>query len=226
MKIRLIGDVHGKTQEYQDLLKSFPDQNTIQVGDMGIGFRGVELPSLPSNNRWFRGNHDNPEQCRRHPNYLGDYGFIPEWNLFYIAGAFSIDWMMRREGVSWWKDEELSIPELSHVVDLYRRVKPRFVISHECPSIAATNMLLSLCGGMYSNGGYFASKMECAQSRTSQAMQSMFEAHRPEEWVFGHYHVDRSFVLNGTKFTCVAELSTYELDLDGVRKSEQPNQLR
>jgi hypothetical protein len=38
----------------------------------------------------------------------------------------------------------------------------------------------------------------------------MFEAHQPETWVFGHYHVDRDFELKGTHFRCCAELSTFE----------------
>ena len=70
-------------------------------------------------------------------------------------------------------------------------------------------------------GTYFSAKQECCTSRTSQTLQSMLEFHQPEEWVFGHYHVDKTFFLQGcrTKFTCVAELSQYELKTDDKQKS-------
>ena len=42
--------------------------------------------------------------------------------------------------------------------------------------------------------------------------ETMFESHRPKEWVFGHYHISKSFEMFGTKFTCVPELGVYDLD--------------
>jgi len=206
--IVIIGDVHGKTQQYQKMLRQkYDGVRTLQIGDMGIGFKGVGLHEMPLNHRWFRGNHDDPEKCKQNVNYLGkdDFGFLPEDNLFWLAGAFSIDRIFRVEGVSWWSGEELSYNQLQAAIDLYKSVKPRFVISHEAPTVAAKNMLHTL------SGDYFAAKMDCTMSRTAEALQVMFDAHQPEQWVFGHYHVDRSFVWQGTKFTCVAELSTYEL---------------
>jgi len=203
----IIGDVHGKTEQYQKMLRQkFEGQRTVQIGDMGIGFKGVGLHKMPPNHMWFRGNHDNPEKCRQNVNYLGDYGYLPADNLFYLAGAFSIDRAFRIEGVTWWPDEELSYIRLQDAIDLYKAARPRFVISHEAPTEAAKSMLHTL------SGGYFAAKMDCTMSRTAEALQVMLDFNPPEQWVFGHYHVDRSFVWKGTKFTCVAELSTYELE--------------
>src|ERR1700693_5291578 len=115
--IKVIGDVHGKTGLYKRLVRSMPPgQRSIQVGDMGIGFEGVRIHNMSMDHRWFRGNHDNPDKCRKHPNYLGDWGYDPETKIFWLAGAFSIDRAWRTEGVSWWADEELSNLELQKAI--------------------------------------------------------------------------------------------------------------
>lgn len=209
--ITIIGDVHGKWPEYYKLLKKI-DGHSIQLGDMGVGFsRGKQYPEVQDRrHRWFRGNHDNPEICYECPNYLGDYGYIEEDNIFWLAGAFSIDYMWRTPGRSWWADEELSCPELEKAIALYKEKKPKFVISHDAPKEAAIWMLTKTIPG------FRPEKMDCATSRTSEALQLMHDFHKPKEWIFGHYHVDVSFEWKETKFTCVNELSTYELETQNV----------
>lgn len=207
--LKIIGDVHGKTGLYKRLVRSMPPgQKSFQVGDMGVGFKGVKVYPMSQDHRWFRGNHDNPEKCRKNPNYLGDYGYLPEYSLFWLAGAFSIDRIWRTEGVSWWQDEELSYEELSKAIDLYEKVKPRYVISHETAAKAGKIMLLEL------EGAYYSEKLECTGSRTAEALQMMFDIWKPEEWVFGHYHLSTTFNFQGTKFTCVPELGVYDLEVE------------
>ena len=223
MSIVVIGDVHGKTHIYQKRLRQhYEGRRTVQLGDMGIGFKGVGLHEMPMNHRWFRGNHDNPEMCRQHPNYLGDYGYLPDDKLFWLAGAWSIDHSMRVTGTSWWPDEELSIKELGEALNLYEQVKPEFVISHEAPRSAASYLLgVAASGG--ENAGYFYAKMGCIETRTSTALQAMFDVHQPKEWVFGHYHVNMQFQVANkqgemlkTKFSCVGELGEYTLNTEPV----------
>jgi hypothetical protein len=64
--------------------------------------------------------------------------------------------------------------------------------------------------------GYYKAKMGCVNTRTSQALQSMLEIHQPDIWIFGHYHVAREFqtLKYETKFVCVPELGTYDLDTE------------
>jgi hypothetical protein len=214
--VYVIGDVHGNTGTYRKYVNRLPEgQLNVQIGDMGIGFSGVGLPKLPDSSSWFRGNHDNPEKCRKHPNYRGDFGYDPNTGIFHIAGAFSIDRAFRVEGKTFWSDEELSYQELQQAIDLYIETKPKYVLSHEAPAIAAKNLLYDL------QGGYFAAKLQCSMSRTSEAMQMMLAAHTPDEWVFGHYHVSKSFKVEGykTKFTCVGAMF-YPGDLPHVYELE------
>lgn len=198
--IVVIGDVHGFTGTYQKFINRLPaGQRTIQIGDMGIGFEGVGLHRMPDSHTWFRGNHDNPKKCRTHPNYRGDYGYDETTGIFHLAGAWSIDRAYRTEGVTWWPDEELDYVELAKAVELYTKVKPRIVLSHDAPAKAVETLLYDLVGP------YFMAKQKGANSRTSQALQIMLDTHQPDEWVFGHFHVDKSFHTPGydTKFRCV-----------------------
>jgi predicted phosphohydrolase len=208
-KIVVIGDVHGKTEQYQKMLRQkYADDRTIQCGDMGIGFKGVGLHKMPDNHKWFRGNHDNPAKCREHYNYMGDYGYLPEDRLFWLAGAASIDRVFRVEGISWWSDEELTWTELEKVIELYAKSKPKYVVSHECPREANNWLLIDMMGS------YFAAKGDLQNSRTCCAMQAMLETHQPEKWVFGHYHIFKEFKIPrfDTEFICVPELGTYVLE--------------
>jgi predicted phosphohydrolase len=206
-KITIIGDVHGKTNQYQKMLRQkYAGQRTIQIGDMGIGFKGtpgLHKDIMGDNHKWFRGNHDDPEKCRASVGYLGDFGFLPEDDLFWIAGAHSIDYAWRIPGKTWWAEEELSWTQLDAALDLFIKRKPRFVISHEAPQNAAFWMLTAVVPG------FRPEKM--VQTRTGSAMQRMLDYHRPEKWIFGHYHIDKTFNFQGVEFTCVNELSTYLL---------------
>lgn len=210
MRITFIGDVHGKTDQYQKKLRQkFAGQRTIQIGDMGIGFAGT--PGLhkdimtSGDHRWIRGNHDDPDKCRQTIGYLGDWGYLEEDKLFFLGGAYSIDYAWRVPGKSWWAGEENSYPELAKAIDLYIEKKPEIVVSHDCPSRISEYMLQVVIPGFRSE------KLECKGSRTAVALQQMLDVHQPKEWVFGHYHISTSFHWRGTKFTCVGELDTYTI---------------
>lgn len=204
-KFRVIGDVHGRISDYMALARTSGE--SVQIGDMGLGFRGVSLPPSPTH-RFFRGNHDSPELCRQHPNYLGDWGYDEGRDFFWFSGADSIDRHLRREGVSWWRDEELSIAQFNEALDLYERVKPSVVLSHDGPQ----DYISALFGIR-------------DRSRTRQALQAAYELWQPRVWVFGHHHVRRELESReGTLFVCLPELGYIDLDLppcadgDGLRE--------
>ena len=187
--MRIIGDVHGNILEYQDL---WPDNDqSIQIGDMGIGFKGIYLePSL--DHKFFRGNHDSPQLCLQHENYLGDWGCKDE--IFWYAGADSIDKAIRKPYVSWWPDEELSFAQAQMALQDYEQAKPRIMLSHDCPQ---TIMEL-----------LFAYR---ERSQTRLALESMFQIHQPDLWIFGHHHVNTGIVAEGTRFICRPELGYIDL---------------
>jgi hypothetical protein len=218
--IHFIGDTHGKTERLVKIVDHLAPAPTFQLGDMGLGFKGVFLPHLRDTFYFGRGNHDKPSTCREHPNYMGDYGFkeVEGRNMFFCWGAYSIDHEWRRQRMSvtgeelWWPDEEQSPEELEKAVALYKERKPDLVITHEAPQEVARQLLTALIVGGNRDAAYFNSKFGCVESRTASALQQMFVIHQPRNWVFGHYHVDKLLEVKGTNFRCVAELSTYSLD--------------
>ena len=223
MKIHFIGDVHRMTDSYQKLLRQkFVGERTFQLGDMGVGFAtergrpgspngGLHVDIMNSGiHKWIRGNHDNPEVARRLTDrgYAGDYGYDPETKLFWVGGGYSIDRAYRTPGKTWWAEEELSYLELQRAIELYIEKKPDIVATHEAPSKAAKYLLYQL-------PGFRPDKLESSMSRTSEALQVMLDSHEPVEWVFGHYHVSKSFMLGRTKFSCVNQLDVYTVDTNG-----------
>lgn len=205
-----IGDVHGKFSRYGDILDN--TKNTIQVGDMGVGFRRVggyrdgEFHRNPpydkmvfGGHRFIRGNHDNPAVCKRHSQCIQD-GTIEDGMMF-IGGAVSIDREFRQKDYNWWEDEELSAEELEVLIEKYITAKPEVMVTHDCPESIAMERMVALAGGI---------KLDFP-SRSRVAFQRMLSAHSPKLWVFGHWHHSIDTVVNGTRFVCLAELEARDL---------------
>ena len=183
---------------------------SLQLGDMGIGFsndldykyslEGKSYPPiLDKNHKWIRGNHDDPEMSRNHPNNIGDYGYDEHTGIFYVGGGFSIDFRGRQEYyekkgiVTWWEDEEISLKEFEKALELYKKVKPNIVVSHECPSIIKKDAL--------SNDAKLF-----LISRTENFLQNMFEIHQPNYWIFGHHHKRVEKKIKKTQFVGLNEV--------------------
>lgn len=216
--IRLIGDVHGKWDAYAALIKDVPV--SIQVGDMGVGFFNPETEtySMPpedlmvkGSHKYIRGNHDNPNFFNLSPYSIKD-GTTEEvfgggsGNWMFCGGAYSVDHHLRTIGVDWWGDEELTIHRFIKIINNYEIVKPKVMVTHDCPqSLLSEN--------------FFDRKIE-GSSRTRQALQAMLESHQPEFWFFGHWHKTICEKIGKTTFVCLAELDYVDFDgTDGLKFS-------
>ncbi len=190
MPITLIGDIHGKTGEYEKIIRE--NEKTLQLGDFGIGF--VEIPPLGwgANHKAIRGNHDNPMLAIEHSHFLPSFGV---WNdIFHIGGTESIDRWTRTEGVDWWSQEEMSYGQLQIAIDYYKYIKPNFVVSHDCPQ-SIFNMLIP----------------DGRIGVTRAAMQAMFDGYPPMRWVFAHHHRSWQDTIRGCHFQCLDELEVLEV---------------
>jgi len=188
-KVRYIGDVHGKMDQYLKLIDGV--ESSVQVGDFGAGF--VPLPELGDQHRFIRGNHDSPEICRSHPGWIRDGAYDGE--CLYIGGAWSIDQQRRTAGINWWPDEELTILEFENIILSAERLCPQTIISHDCPS----NVVGQLFG------------LRPIQTRTQQALDVVLDVCEPKLWIFGHWHQDVDMMINGTRFICLDELSYIDI---------------
>ncbi|MCL2429987.1 MAG: metallophosphoesterase family protein [Alphaproteobacteria bacterium] len=204
----LIGDVHAKFEQYERHIAG--RQDTVQVGDMGIGFRRfsprLDALMVAGNQRFIRGNHDNPEACGQSRQWIAD-GTV-EGDVMFVGGALSVDQAWRTPGLDWWADEELTIAEIDRLIDVYAAAKPRIMVTHDCPQFLEATML-EVVGAQTS-----------IPSRTRQALDAMFARHQPEHWVFGHWHRTHRTERNGCLFTCLGELEGVDVPGDGVRVLE------
>ncbi|MFW6120570.1 MAG: metallophosphoesterase [Petrotogales bacterium] len=202
----LIGDIHGLFWDYKRILQSSGDKESLVLGDYGLGFPntmdGIDLSDVDGTHLFLRGNHDNPEVCRKSPYYIGDFGifegdFIDGFftKLFYISGAWSIDQAWRTPGISWWPEEELSYEELDNAVNLYIKETPDIVCSHDCPE-----EILQI---FYSGTAH--------PTRTSQALSAMFQHHTPSYWFFAHHHKSWRKNVMSCNFVCLDELETIDI---------------
>lgn len=208
-KMLFIGDIHGLWENYARILEVYRPEHSVQVGDFGIGFHREDparleqvryaMDNFGPDNRYIRGNHDNPAACRADPRCIPDATFDAERGIFYMGGALSIDNAFRTPGLSWWEDEELSMDELYAAMDVYEAAKPRIVVTHECPESVVPYMF-----------NWYKTEWP---SRTRQALDSMLALHRPELWVFGHWHGSRDDVRDGTRFICLNELEAVLVDI-------------
>lgn len=208
-KVLFVGDVHGKVGEYCELLKKKvnnlkTDVCSIQIGDFGFekeyvkrhkNFRrSIILES--ENHLFFGGNHDDYSAL---PNFhIGDYGHLPFVDEgYFVRGAKSIDKHARTAGHDWWPEEELDWKQAKECVKDYSEVKPKIVATHDAPD--------SVCRNIFSDDTRI-------NTATGKLLQNLFDIHKPDLWIFGHWHEDRMKEVNNTIFVCLDELSVFELD--------------
>ena len=203
-----IGDVHGKLKEYIMAIRELP--KSIQVGDMGMGFKGMPTSPWNANHRFIRGNHDSPSVCNAHPNYLGDYG-VTDDGIFFVGGGYSIDYKWRQQHnylhpneQVWWEDEEIAESEFPKIIELYEETKPDIVVSHDAPDFMHWH-LIELDGNALD-------KRQFINRTCNGLLPAMWEVHKPKLWIFGHYHCSMDKVIDSTRFVCLDELEVFEYD--------------
>jgi len=188
--MRFIGDVHTKIQEYLKIIESTDE--SIQVGDFGIGFR--EEIVLSKGHRAIRGNHDNPILCESLDYIIPDFSYLN--NIFFVGGASSWDRRSRVEGIDWWPEEERTIQELNKGIETYNCIDPEIVVSHDCPDFIARDFFKAT-----------------DTSRTRQALNAMYEINQPALWVFGHWHRHLDVKIGRTRFIGLDKLEYRDIEL-------------
>lgn len=216
----VVGDVHGKYNEYYNLVKDA--RSSFQVGDFGFGQAWTNLSYSdlnPAMHRVGQGNHDPHDLLRcdvKH--WTGRYGpvKVDGHNIFWIGGALSIDmvyrvgeWMSNGRSIkTWWANEELSYQEMKDCEKRWKNKKPQIVFSHTAPSSIILN---------HFNGNKGANIMDAYgwgsdyTDITSQFLEHLWGIHQPDLWIFGHFHKPWNQTINGTEFRCLAELETFNL---------------
>jgi hypothetical protein len=195
--VTLVGDCHGKYKRYHEIIREKDrHEYTIQLGDFGFDYTTLKNVD-PKHHVFIGGNHDQYDIINDVPNYLGDYGYVNNFNgidFFFFRGAYSIDRQYRTIGIDWWENEQVNIDQFMKARELYRETKPDLVITHDCPQ--------SLCPYLLPPGS------KIYENITSWALEELFNIHQPKFWRFGHFHQSWRKVINGTDFRCLNELET------------------
>ena len=196
--ILIIGDVHGKVNEYYKILQKYKPELSIQLGDFGFKkehewfLKNIDCDK----NKIIFGNHDDTSFVSEEYS-LGNYThFHREPEIMFVRGADSIDKKYRVEGQSWWRNEELSYLEMDEVIKQYVKWKPEIMITHDCPQSIREKVF-----GIQD------------KSLTSMGLQSMLDIHKPKLWIFGHHHKSVDVVIDDVRFICLNELEVYNLEL-------------
>ena len=203
MKVRIIGDVHGKYEEYLQL--STAAECSIQIGDMGFSYEHMKGLN-PLKHTFFGGNHDNYNKINIVPHCHGSFGGRhlgngvdgPVFEYFIVRGASSVDKKYRTIGVDWWKEEEIDRRTAEKCLNRFARTKPEIVLSHDCPASMVPE--------------FMTNDWKLEKSFTGAVLDAMFEIHQPKTWIFGHHHNDKTVTKNGTEFICLDELSYMDID--------------
>lgn len=210
MTLTVIGDCHGKWKDHQDIMTN--SHCTVQIGDCGFSYN--YLNNWDHNyHKFFGGNHDNYDLIYNQPHCLGDWGMRKHGGIefFFVRGAFSIDREARlmdeqRTGkLSWWENEQLNPRQMQMCLAEYCDTKPAIVITHSLPKGLADKV------GKDSVLRYFGFNPKTFNTETQKLLQYMHEAHQPDLWLHGHFHLSHRTKLNGTTFIGLNELETYEI---------------
>ena len=197
--------LHIFAGEHPELTK---DDCVIIAGDFGAVWDSKTLAAdlkpyieLPFTVLFVDGNHENFDLLETFP--------VEEWNggkvhrikpniihlmrgqvfeidgktFFTFGGATSIDKFMRREGLSWWKQELPTYEELDEGIANLKKHnnKVDYIITHSCSERAL----------MYPQIRNSATlKLSSPESRMLSYIEETAEY---KHWYFGHFHIDAEF---------------------------------
>lgn len=203
--IYLTGDMHGK-QRLDEIVRFAENCSNLDyliiLGDFG----GIwdsdtsvvdRLTVLSCKILFIDGNHENFDLLNDYPTedwgggrvhkvaknvmhlMRGELYSIEGKTFFTFGGAISRDKLFRREGVSWWPQEEAKEDELNHAEDTLKKIgRVDYVLTH-CGNMEAVQRLAIR---QHSRG-----LTVCRQSiRISQLLAGI----PYQKWFCGHYHID------------------------------------
>lgn len=202
--MRFIGDIHANIHEYQQLTKGI--DNSVQVGDFGLGFGAERLTFSDGNHRFIRGNHDDPSLCRSHLKCIKDGTY--EDGIMYIGGATSVDRNIRTPGFDWWFDEQISTNEMNQIEKVFKEKKPSIMVTHECPE-SISNIL---CTEKKLRKYYDDSNTRVFFEELKQLKENKVKL-----WVFGHWHVSFDKEVDGCRYICLNINEHKDIDLKKYR---------
>jgi predicted phosphodiesterase len=223
----IISDLHGSKGRHIELCKQAEKSNTVtlQIGDLGYDYDYLKSIDY-TKHKFFGGNHDNYNLINKGiQHHLGDYGISDHggYEFFWVRGEFSIDYRMREQKyyaglwpMTFFKDdEEIKHSEHPNVLREYASYintnkklgHKSVVISHGCPRSIARRI------GNPKVLEHFGFDPDTFSTFTQDLLESMLERYPPDLWIFGHFHQNRDFMYESTRFVCIKDNEYLSIDL-------------
>ncbi len=206
MKVIISGDIHGMYGYLNELIRNESPDLLIVCGDFGYGFPNDKIDSIVAMNTkvlFCDGNHDNHWKLRELKNLAvtsnvfyqprGSTYRLPDGrNILFMGGANSIDKDSRTVGVSWWPEEVISQSDFQNLpdedIDIF--------ITHTCSNEIYDRHIQFKLGGTHTP--------RKDQDPSYHALTSLWEMYGPTQWFFGHFHINTSGQLSGTRWQALA----------------------
>jgi len=124
-------------------------------------------------------------------------------DILTIGGALSIDKHMRSEGISWWKQEDITREEIENCFNELdsHGYKVDYILTHTCPSRIVMEFIHP---SMYNMGKF--------NDYTAKFLDEIDNLVEFDGWFFGHMHVDWKFEEYGNEYTCLYNRAPLELE--------------
>lgn len=193
-------------------------------GTEGYEYEMAELHKLserPFTTLFIDGNHENFSNLKSFPTeekfgaevsklddsiywlHRGNIYTVRGKKFFAFGGAVSLDKKRRREGLSWWRDEEPSYAEIDQAYSNLDKVNYEvdYVLTHTAPSIVIQKAI-----------GFNDPSFHLFNDSATNFLDQISEKIKCNLWFFGHLHVD--FVSYGLRKQYVGMMEMFtELDL-------------
>jgi hypothetical protein len=212
--LRLIGDVHGRFDDYHDVVSAV--EHSLCLGDFGFSsewnrlyYSGLD----PAKHKILAGNHEPYDMAPESPFYLGDFGTatLGGVSFFFVRGGISLDRAWREverpdKGRSWWPQEELNFSQMLACMKAYKKAKPDIIISHT-PCSTFTKIVCS-DPRILLKYGFPADFSEATQL----LIDELLKIHTPKVCFSGHLHKDYTTNIGMTKFVSLDILQSIDID--------------
>lgn len=217
-KIILTGDTHADVSRilFIDDNEMTKDDVVIILGDFGVIWKENDsmtkkvlqmLGEKKFTTAFLDGNHENFIEIARLEKKAfwneGKVGILPHGIIHLLrgeiyniegriigvcGGANSIDLWHRKEGISWWREEEITDKDINNFKANLKGNKIDIMLSHDAP--ASLIPLVKLFSGI--NNGKI--------SNSQKQLEKINQIADIDKWYFGHWHINKKI---DDKFECL-----------------------
>lgn len=244
-RILFLGDVHGSWAHADyllDQLEASPYEwdEIIQVGDLGF-WPGLNPPwrrTFDHPARWVDGNHEQFDRLEKREAHFGvppETSWVAGWETFlqtweyqprgtitdgilFVGGGRSVNKPWLTPGHNWFPQENLSEADKEHVlaqVEAYGPENIHTVVAHDCPTRFDVMSTVIAAGRQFT-------AVKLGPDPNRPFLDDLFEIVRPDRWLFGHYHVKWSAVVDGCEARCVSLVNDADFQIIDIPEVPTP----